>query len=36
LGNLAPAYIGQSRVDEAAAALCKAIDVIEVTWAEAA
>ena len=26
LGNLAPAYIGQSRVDEAAAALHKAID----------
>jgi tetratricopeptide (TPR) repeat protein len=32
LGNLALAYIGQSRVDEAAAALHKAIDVIEVTW----
>jgi hypothetical protein len=32
LGNLALAYIGQSRVDEAAATLHKAIDVIEVTW----
>jgi hypothetical protein len=32
LGNLALAYIGQSQVDEAAAALHKAIDVIEVTW----
>jgi transcriptional regulator with XRE-family HTH domain/tetratricopeptide (TPR) repeat protein len=32
LGNLALAYIGQSRLDEAAAALDKAIDVIEVTW----
>ena len=31
-GNLALAFIGQSRVDEAAAALHKAIDVIEVTW----
>ena len=31
-GNLALAYIGQSQVDEAAAALHKAIDVIEVTW----
>jgi tetratricopeptide (TPR) repeat protein len=32
LGNLALAYIGQSQVDEAAAALHKAIDVIEATW----
>jgi tetratricopeptide (TPR) repeat protein len=32
LGNLALAYIGQARVDEAAAALHKAIDVIQVTW----
>ena len=32
LGNLALAYIGQSRVDEAVAALHKAIDVIELTW----
>jgi transcriptional regulator with XRE-family HTH domain len=32
LGNLALAYIGQSRIDEAADALHKAIDVIEVTW----
>jgi hypothetical protein len=32
LGNLALAYIGLSRADEAAAALHKAIDVIEVTW----
>jgi transcriptional regulator with XRE-family HTH domain len=32
LGNLALAYIGQSRIDEAAEALNKAIDVIEVTW----
>ena len=31
-GNLALAFIGQSRVDEAAAALHKAIDVIEVSW----
>ena len=31
-GNLALAFIGQSRADEAAAALHKAIDVIEVTW----
>ena len=31
-GNLALAYIGQCRVDEAAAVLHKAIDVIEVTW----
>jgi transcriptional regulator with XRE-family HTH domain len=32
LGNLALAYIGLSRADEAAASLHKAIDVIEVTW----
>lgn len=32
LGNLALAYIGQARVDEAAAALHKAVDVIQVTW----
>jgi transcriptional regulator with XRE-family HTH domain len=32
LGNLALAFIGQSRADEAAAALHKAIDVIEVSW----
>lgn len=32
LGNLALAYIGQAKVDEAAAALHKAIDVIQVTW----
>jgi transcriptional regulator with XRE-family HTH domain len=31
-GNLALAFIGQSRADEAAAALHKAIDVIEVSW----
>jgi hypothetical protein len=31
-GNLALAFIGLSRADEAAAALHKAIDVIEVTW----
>jgi hypothetical protein len=31
-GNLALAFIAQSRADEAAAALHKAIDVIEVTW----
>jgi transcriptional regulator with XRE-family HTH domain len=31
-GNLALAFIGQSRIDEAAAALHKAIDVIEVSW----
>ena len=31
-GNLALAFIGQSRADEAAAALHQAIDVIEVTW----
>jgi transcriptional regulator with XRE-family HTH domain len=32
LGNLALAFIGQSRADEAAAAVHKAIDVIEVSW----
>jgi hypothetical protein len=32
LGNLALAYIGQARVDEAAVTLHKAIDMIEVTW----
>ena len=32
LGNLALAHIGQSQVDEAAAVLHKAIDVVEVTW----
>ena len=31
-GNLALAFISQSRADEAAAALHKAIDVIEATW----
>ena len=31
-GNLALAFIGQSRADEAAAVLHKAIDVIEVSW----
>jgi len=31
-GNLALAFISQSRPDEAAAALHKAIDVIEATW----
>jgi transcriptional regulator with XRE-family HTH domain len=32
LGNLALAYLRQDRLDEAVAAVHKAIDVIEVTW----
>jgi len=31
-GNLAPAFIRQSRADEAAAAVHRAIDAIELTW----